>query len=85
MPALNEQAYEPAKPQWQVQRTDQVFLIRFTGEVFPEYEYVQLELCKNAEPLRIVALIAYTVQLRGAGGVCVFASMPVCKLVPVVY
>ena len=48
MPALNERAYEPAKPQWQVQRTDQVFLIRFTGEVFPEYEYVQLKLCKNA-------------------------------------
>ncbi|DBA68705.1 TPA: hypothetical protein ACH3X2_013498 [Trebouxia sp. C0005] len=38
MPALNEQAYELAKPECQVQRTDQVFLIRFTGEVFPEYE-----------------------------------------------
>lgn len=40
MPALNDQAYELAKPGFQVQRTDQVFLIRFTGEVFPEYEYV---------------------------------------------
>lgn len=39
MPALNEQAYEPAKVACEVQRTDQVFLIRFTGEVFPEYEY----------------------------------------------
>lgn len=41
MPALNEQPYELAKPQCQVQRTDQVFLIRFTGEVFPDYEYVR--------------------------------------------
>ena len=40
MPALNEQVYELAKPHWQVNRTDQVFLIRFTGEVFPDYEYV---------------------------------------------
>ena len=50
MPALNEQVYELAKPHWQVNRTDQVFLIRFTGEVFPDYEYVcqivhRLEYC----------------------------------------
>lgn len=38
MPGLNEQAYELAQSKCQVQRTDQVFLIRFTGEVFPEYE-----------------------------------------------
>ncbi len=44
MPALNEQAYELATPECQVQRTDQVFLIRFTGEVFPEYEYVSPKL-----------------------------------------
>lgn len=42
MPALNDQAYEPAKVECEVQRTDQVFLIRFTGEVFAEYEYVAL-------------------------------------------
>ncbi len=49
MPALNEQAYELAKPECQVQRTDQVFLIRFTGEVFPEYEYVSQKLCIVAD------------------------------------
>ena len=49
MPALNEQAYELATPECQVQRTDQVFLIRFTGEVFPEYEYVSQKLCFVAD------------------------------------
>ena len=46
MPALNDQAYEPAKVECEAQRTDQVFLIRFTGEVFAEYEYVALLQCK---------------------------------------
>lgn len=40
MPALNEQVYLLAKPHWQVNPSDQVYLIRFTGEVFPDYEYV---------------------------------------------
>lgn len=58
MPSLNEQVYELAKPESQVQRTDQVFLIRFTGEVFPEYEYVPRKLmvfgtCKQIGSLRV--------------------------------
>lgn len=40
MPVLNGQAYEPAKVACEVHRTDQVLLIRFTGEAFPEYECV---------------------------------------------
>ena len=64
MPSLNEQVYEFAKPESQVQRTDQVFLIRFTGEVFPEYEYVSRKLLIFASCEQIGCLRVRSTRLR---------------------
>ncbi len=43
MPRLRDEAHELCKPPLNLKPDEQLFVVRFTGEVFRTYEYVEAE------------------------------------------